>query len=335
MILVVVLLLLLLVCTSTIDPNTIDPIIETYHDIDGIKVSTTDLITNYRRVNMFNQLVYGGSNRFEVVVSELLLIFNKYGYDNEQFGHILNCHSNGHDSMCLIALFLRLLIVLYHSKVLPYSMIWSYGSFELLYVERWFNETGVDMITNHSNSSDTYRCLEWDKPRQYTSRYFNDLCKHRDSFNYNNGITSSPTYDINHNGDDYYGDILVDTTVPNDHYDLIVSTQVIEHINEPSSYISILHSKLKTKGLLILTGPHLTPVHGYPSDYYRYTNNGIHHLLTKNNFTIIQSHEYGNVLTGVLMILGIPTKYIHDKYKYSDTDDSLIHQQFVFVASKG
>lgn len=294
----------------------------------------------------------------------MLDLYDKYGIDKRnQFHNILKCYADNTDYTCLLALFIRLTSILYNSKVLPYGHIWKYGSYEILYIEKWFSDVAVDMITIHANSCSSnisstnmgvnnsdiiidsdgmgsiddninssnnnvnvndknndediisdYKCLEWDKPRYYTNKYFSKICEHRDSFNYNDGISAPPTYDISNNGNDYYGDILTDKTLPHNYYDLITSTQVIEHISDSNKFINALYNALKEGGLLILTGPHVSPIHGYPHDYYRFTNSGINHLLTSNNFTIIQSNEYGNVLTGVLMILGIFTlssTYLH------------------------
>ena len=351
--------------------------IEHYYIIDGKPVSSSELIQTYRDANTFNKLIYVNANRFNKMVSDLSNLYKKYGIDkSNQFNHLLSCYNNDTTNSCLFVAFIKLLSILYNSKVLPYGTIWQYGSFEILFVEKWFTDVAIDMITTHanncssnssinsnkdindSNDSCHYKCLEWDKPRYYTNKFFGNICKDRDSFNYNGGVSTDPIYNINNNGNDYFGDILTDKTLPHNYYDLITSTQVIEHIFDSNKYVSTLYNALKEGGLLILTGPHVSPIHGYPDDYYRFTNNGINHILTSNNFSIIQSNEYGNVLTGVFMLLGItffssslsssssslllyyynmvgiPPEYIHYDDIYSNPDNSFIHQQFIIVAKK-
>lgn len=61
--------------------------------------------------------------------------------------------------------------------------------------------------------------------------------------------------------------------------DVILCTQVIEHIPEPAKVLDELHRVLRPEGRLILTVPSIFPQHGSPGDYWRYMPQGLAWLL--------------------------------------------------------
>lgn len=70
-------------------------------------------------------------------------------------------------------------------------------------------------------------------------------------------------------------------------YDLIVCSQVLEHINEPQQALSELYRVLKPGGQLWLSAPLFYEEHEKPHDYYRYTQFGLRYLLEKTGFSVI------------------------------------------------
>lgn len=91
-------------------------------------------------------------------------------------------------------------------------------------------------------------------------------------------------------------DIICDVTqipLENDEFDTCFSTQVIEHVKDPSGMLKEIFRLLKPGGHFILSGPLYWPVHGEPYDYYRYTKFGFNHLLTSAGFTITEVTENG------------------------------------------
>jgi SAM-dependent methyltransferase len=64
-----------------------------------------------------------------------------------------------------------------------------------------------------------------------------------------------------------------------DAFDVIVLSEVLEHVASPQSAIDNIHKSLKDGGLLIITVPFVLPIHEAPFDFYRYTKWGLVELL--------------------------------------------------------
>jgi SAM-dependent methyltransferase len=62
-------------------------------------------------------------------------------------------------------------------------------------------------------------------------------------------------------------------------FDVIVLSEVLEHIHSPHLAIANIRAALSDGGRLILTVPFLFPIHERPHDYYRYTRYGLEYLL--------------------------------------------------------
>jgi len=72
----------------------------------------------------------------------------------------------------------------------------------------------------------------------------------------------------------------------NNIYDLILCTQVLEHVKEPDTVLKEFHRVLKPTGTLLLTLPQAYHIHEEPNNYFNFTKFGIKYLLEKNNFII-------------------------------------------------
>jgi SAM-dependent methyltransferase len=62
-------------------------------------------------------------------------------------------------------------------------------------------------------------------------------------------------------------------------FDVIVLSEVLEHVHSPHLAIANIRAALSEGGRLILTVPFLFPIHERPHDYYRYTRYGLEYLL--------------------------------------------------------
>ena len=62
-------------------------------------------------------------------------------------------------------------------------------------------------------------------------------------------------------------------------FDVIVLSEVLEHVHSPHLAIENIHRVLKNEGRLILTVPFIFPIHERPHDYFRYTRYGLEFLL--------------------------------------------------------
>jgi len=75
---------------------------------------------------------------------------------------------------------------------------------------------------------------------------------------------------------------------PDEEFNLILSTQVLEHVPEPSHYIKECFRVLKPGGHLLLTTHGLFQEHGCPHDFYRWTAEGLCRLVEQcGGFEII------------------------------------------------
>lgn len=63
--------------------------------------------------------------------------------------------------------------------------------------------------------------------------------------------------------------------------DVVICTQVLEHLAEPDSVLRELARILKPEGTLILSAPLYYEEHEQPYDFFRYTQFGLRHLLQK------------------------------------------------------
>jgi SAM-dependent methyltransferase len=60
-------------------------------------------------------------------------------------------------------------------------------------------------------------------------------------------------------------------------FDTILCNEVLEHVPEPSRFMSEIARVLKPGGFLLLTTPQTWGLHHEPHDYYRYTHYGLRH----------------------------------------------------------
>lgn len=76
---------------------------------------------------------------------------------------------------------------------------------------------------------------------------------------------------------DIVGDIC---TIPfKNQFDVVVMSEVLEHVHAPQQALDNVHSTLREGGVLVLTTPFIFPLHDRPHDFYRYTRYGLAHLL--------------------------------------------------------
>jgi SAM-dependent methyltransferase len=73
---------------------------------------------------------------------------------------------------------------------------------------------------------------------------------------------------------------------PDNHFDSVLCSQVLEHIFDPPKFLSEIHRVLKPRGVVILTVPFIWDEHETPWDYGRYTSFGLRHLLEAHGFEI-------------------------------------------------
>lgn len=69
-------------------------------------------------------------------------------------------------------------------------------------------------------------------------------------------------------------------------YDCVLSSQVLEHVPSPSSYLAECYRVLKPGGSLVLSTHGLFADHAYPHDYWRWTVYGLQKLVEQLGFKV-------------------------------------------------
>ena len=118
------------------------------------------------------------------------------------------------------------------------------------------------------------------------------------------------------NGADYAG-TAEDTGLPDESFDLVLCTQVIEHCMNPWRALAEASRILRPGGSLIVSAPHVWFYHPHPTDHWRFTQEGMVRLckdaglepavLLSQGGSILTLFQIVNFLAyGVLGRLGAP-----------------------------
>ena len=86
--------------------------------------------------------------------------------------------------------------------------------------------------------------------------------------------------------------------IPDNTYDVIICTQVLEHVANPFLAAAELFRILKPGGRLLLTVPAAYPYHAVPRDYWRFTRDSLE-LLFGERFRELEIVPWGNRVTVV------------------------------------
>jgi SAM-dependent methyltransferase len=77
--------------------------------------------------------------------------------------------------------------------------------------------------------------------------------------------------------------------VTDDHFDAILCIAVLEHVENPEEVMAELYRVLKRGGHLVLEVPFLQPEHKVPTDFQRYTRDGLERIVTKHGFRLVRT----------------------------------------------
>jgi SAM-dependent methyltransferase len=79
--------------------------------------------------------------------------------------------------------------------------------------------------------------------------------------------------------------------------DVVLTTETLEHVEDPDTFLGEAYRCLRPGGRLILTVPFAARWHYIPHDYWRFTPSGLRLLLERARFTDVAVHGRGNERT--------------------------------------
>jgi len=77
--------------------------------------------------------------------------------------------------------------------------------------------------------------------------------------------------------------------------DVVFCEQVLEHVRDPWRAARTLHDLLRPGGRLIVSTPFLIRIHPEPTDYWRFTPDGLRVLLEQAGFRVGAVKKWGNL----------------------------------------
>ncbi len=114
--------------------------------------------------------------------------------------------------------------------------------------------------------------------RHATDKLVLDIGAGNDS--YREFFPNKKTLELNPRGPvDYVGNIEDMHMIPDGTFDAVLLIGVLEHVENPFQGVKEVYRILKPGGVVLLELPFIYPIHDYPGDYWRFTDNGIRLLL--------------------------------------------------------
>ena len=106
-------------------------------------------------------------------------------------------------------------------------------------------------------------------------------------------IDSSPEFGMKRHSDMQYYD-GVRLPFADNSFDVILCTEVLEHVRDPASFLKDLNRVLRRGGTLILTVPWSARMHHIPYDFSRFSRFGLEANLQAAHFSEVEISERGN-----------------------------------------
>lgn len=128
---------------------------------------------------------------------------------------------------------------------------------------------------------------------------------------------------------DIHGDVTNMTMVEDESYDTVISVQTLEHVEYPERMMAEMYRVLKRGGICILTVPFVVTEHKDPTDFQRYTFDGINSLFKRTGFSIVASEKYGGVV-GVARAL---VRFYFD-YPYTRHERGRVKRKIMYYVVK-
>jgi len=96
-----------------------------------------------------------------------------------------------------------------------------------------------------------------------------------------------------------------DIPLPDGHFDVVLATEVLEHIFDPGHALLEIRRVLKPGGILFFTMPFFWPLHEVPHDAYRYTPFALEDVLYQAAFSDVDIQPTGGWNAALAQMLGL------------------------------
>lgn len=105
-------------------------------------------------------------------------------------------------------------------------------------------------------------------------------------------------------GSDMHGSIY-SLPFKNDSVDTIGLFMVLEHLAEPKAAVQECSRVLKPGGVLLITTPQYWHFHSWPSDYFRYTKEGLRYIANASGLEVIEMRSMGGPLLVLFHVIDV------------------------------
>lgn len=125
-------------------------------------------------------------------------------------------------------------------------------------------------------------------------------------------VTSYKTMDVSDAGKPDIVGSAEAIPLPDNSFESVLCTQVLEHVAHPVKVIEEIYRVLKPGGLCLLTAPQWNELHEIPHDYFRYTCYGLRTLFEDAGFTVEEMDQRGHYHALRMQIF---LRYLIDRWK--------------------
>jgi SAM-dependent methyltransferase len=94
--------------------------------------------------------------------------------------------------------------------------------------------------------------------------------------------------------------------IPDESFDVVISTQTLEHVRDPARSISEIRRVLRPGGIALLSTHGVWPYHPVPHDYWRWTHEGLAALVQDaGDFELVElvAHRAGGACVASMVAL--------------------------------
>lgn len=107
---------------------------------------------------------------------------------------------------------------------------------------------------------------------------------------------------------------LDDIPKPEHSYDVVLNTQVLEHVEFPQKVVNELHRILKPGGQLFMTTPQSWGLHGAPYNFYFFTRFGLESMFKQAGFRVVMIEPRGGFFAMLGGMLAFMPAYIFNQH---------------------